>query len=270
MQYQLQYDNEGNASLKTIDATPTRKVSEGTFEVSEYFAPRIDYGITETYADKFSPEKQLEDIQKKLLNQDNGDGDKDGPDYKKDLSPEFDWKTYTYNNLVAALGEDAANDYLKYSKIEDYAKIANWAALVFPVNYIAKGIIKGTGKYATKKKEEITKQYFNSDYYTSKMNAMDQDYKDYGDYDVYSDIQYGPTYGKEITEGTIYDAEDYGDPTITDAPDIDKGIMSKPKTPVHQPVRHHSQNGGGRSEGTGTTQTGHGKSGMGRDPEDRM
>ena len=41
MQYQLQYDNEGNASLKTIDATPTRKVSEGTFEVSEYFAPRL-------------------------------------------------------------------------------------------------------------------------------------------------------------------------------------------------------------------------------------
>ena len=67
MQYQLQYDNEDNASLKTMDATPTRKVSEGTFEVSEYFAPRIDYGIDETYADKFSPEKQLEEIQKKLL-----------------------------------------------------------------------------------------------------------------------------------------------------------------------------------------------------------
>ena len=82
MQYQLQYDNEGNASLKTIDATPTRKVSEGTFKVSEYFAPRIDYGITETYADKFSPEKQLEDIQKKLLNQDS-DNDKDDSTYKK-------------------------------------------------------------------------------------------------------------------------------------------------------------------------------------------
>ena len=60
MQYQLQYDKEGNASLKEIEATPTRKISEGTFEVSEYFAPRMDYGITETYADKFSPEKQLE------------------------------------------------------------------------------------------------------------------------------------------------------------------------------------------------------------------
>jgi len=241
MQYQLQYDKEGNASLKTIDATPTRKISEGTFEVSEYFAPRIDYGITETYADKFSPEKQLEDIQKKLLNQDNGNG-KDDSTYKKNLSPAFDWKTYTYNTLVAALGEDAANDYLKYSKIEDYAKIANWAALIFPVNYIAKGVIKGAGKFATSKKEDITKQYLNSDYYTKRMKAMDQDYKDYGDYDVYSDIQYGPTYGKEITEGTIYDAEDHGEPP--------NGIMSKPKAPITQPVRHHSQNGG-RSEPTG-------------------
>jgi len=241
MQYQLQYDKEGNASLKTIDATPTRKISEGTFEVSEYFAPRIDYGITETYADKFSPEKQLEDIQKKLLNQDSGNG-KDDSTYKKNLSPEFDWKTYTYNTLVAALGEDAANDYLKYSKIEDYAKIANWAALIFPVNYIAKGVIKGAGKFATSKKEDITKQYLNSDYYTKRMKAMDQDYKDYGDYDVYSDIEYGPSYGKEITEGTIYDAEDHGEPP--------NGIMSKPKAPITQPVRHHSQNGG-RSEPTG-------------------
>ena len=247
MQYQLQYDKEGNASLKTIDATPTRKISEGTFEVSKYFAPRIDYGITETYADKFSPEKQLEDIQKKLLNQDSGNG-KDDSTYKKNLSPEFDWKTYTYNTLVAALGEDAANDYLKYSKIEDYAKIANWAALIFPVNYIAKGVIKGAGKFATSKKEDITKQYLNSDYYTKRMKAMDQDYKDYGDYDVYSDIEYGPSYGKEITEGTIYDAEDHGEPP--------NGIMSKPE-PISVPVPAHisgGNNGGNVSRGRDTSQ----------------
>ena len=104
MQYQLQYDNEGNASLKEIEATSTRKISEGTFEVSEYFAPRMDYGITETYADKFSPEKQLELIQKKLLGKDSGN-DKDDSTYKKNLSPEFDWKTYTYHEYVKALGD---------------------------------------------------------------------------------------------------------------------------------------------------------------------
>ena len=246
MQYQLQYDKEGNASLKTIDATPTRKISEGTFEVSEYFAPRIDYGITETYADKFSPEKQLEDIQKKLLNQDNGNG-KDDSTYKKNLSPAFDWKTYTYNTLVAALGEDAANDYLKYSKIEDYAKIANWAALIFPVNYIAKAGLKGAGKFATSKKEDITKQYLNSDYYTKRMKAMDQDYKDYGDYDVYSDIEYGPSYGKEITEGTIYDAEDHGEPP--------NGIMSKPE-PISVPVPAHISGGGNGNQGNNQSSRG--------------
>ena len=136
----------------------------------------------------------------------------------------------------------AANDYLKYSKIEDYAKIANWAALIFPVNYIAKGVIKGAGKFATSKKEDITKQYLNSDYYTKRMKAMDQDYKDYGDYDVYSDIEYGPSYGKEITEGTIYDAEDHGEPP--------NGIMSKPKT-ITQPVRHHTGGNGGSNGSAG-------------------
>ena len=270
MQYQLQYDNEGTASLKEIDAIPTRKVSEGTFNVSEYFAPRIDYGITETYADTFSPEKQLELIQKKLLGQNGDHADKkDGPDYKKNLSPDFDWKTYTYNEYVKALGEDAANDWLNYGKIGDIAKLGNWASIVFPVDYLTKGILKGTGRHTTKKREDITRQYLNSDYYTNKMNAMDQDYKDYGDYDVYSDISYGPTYGKDYKPGTRYDAEDYGDPTIMDAPDIDKGIMSKPK-PISVPVPAHISGGGNGSQRSDRQHTGHGTSGMGRDLEDRM
>ena len=244
MQYQLQYDNEGNASLKEIEATSTRKISEGTFEVSEYFAPRMDYGITETYADKFSPEKQLELIQKKLLGKDSGN-DKDDSTYKKNLSPEFDWKTYTYQEYVKALGLDAANDWLKYSKLQDFAKAANWATLIFPVNAIAKGALKGTGKFAESQKEKIVNRYLNSDYYTNKMKAMDLDYKTYGDYDVYSDIEYGPSYGKEITEGTIYDAEDHGEPP--------NGIMSKPTTTYSSPASPHG-NGGNVSRGRDTSQ----------------
>ena len=259
MQYQLQYDNEGNASLKTIDAIPTRKVSEGTFKVSDYFAPRMDYGVDETYDDKFSPAKQLESIQKKLLGKDSGN-DKDDSTYKENLSPEFNWQTYTYQEYVKALGLDAANDWLKYSKLQDFAKAANWATLIFPVNAIAKGVIKGTGKVTEIKKEKIVNKYLNSDYYTNKMKAMDLDYKTYGDYDVYSDIEYGPSYGKEITEGTIYDAEDHGEPP--------NGIMSKPITTYSSPAKPHGNGGNqGRSD---RSHTGHGKSGMGRDPEDRM
>ena len=88
---------------------------------------------------------------------------------------------------------------------------------------------------------------------------MDLDYKTYGDYDVYSDVSFGPSYGKEITQGTIYDAEDHGEPP--------SGIMSKPTTTYSSPARPHGNGNQGRSD---RSPTGHGKSGMGRDPEDRM
>ena len=246
MQYQLQYDNEGNASLKVIDATPTRKVSEGTFKVSDYFAPRMDYGVDETYDDKFSPAKQLESIQKKLLGKDSGN-DKDDSTYKENLSPEFNWQTYTYQEYVKALGLDAANDWLKYSKVSNAAKIGNWASLIFPINEISKVVVKGTGKFADKQKEKIVNRYLNSDYYTNKMKAMDLDYKTYGDYDSYSDVFSGPSYGKEITQGTIYDAEDHGEPP--------SGIMSKPET-VSVPVPAHISGGnnGNQSRGRDTSQ----------------
>ena len=146
---------------------------------------------------------------------------------------------------MKALGLDAANDWLKYSKLQDFAKAANWATLIFPVNAIAKGALKGTGKFAESQKEKIVNRYLNSDYYTNKMKAMDLDYKTYGDYDVYSDIEYGPSYGKEITEGTIYDAEDHGEPP--------NGIMSKPTTTYSSPARPHG-NGGNVSRGRDTSQ----------------
>ena len=76
---------------------------------------------------------------------------------------------------------------------------------------------------------------------------MDLDYKTYGDYDVYSDIEYGPSYGKEITEGTIYDAEDHGEPP--------NGIMEKPE-PISVPVPAHISGGnnGNQSRGRDTSQ----------------
>ena len=50
------------------------------------------------------------------------------------------------------------------------------------------------------------------------------------------------------------------------------GITPKaPRGPVGPPPGGGPHgNGAARSPGTGTTQTGHGKSGMGRDPSDRM
>jgi hypothetical protein len=58
---------------------------------------------------------------------------------------------------------------------------------------------------------------------------------------------------------------------LVDAADVGLTGRSKsnPKPAYTSPARPHG-NGGNRAAGTGTTQTGHGKSGMGRDPSDRM
>ena len=56
----------------------------------------------------------------------------------------------------------------------------------------------------------------------------------------------------------------------TNLPPSDRTITpTVPKTTYVNPGKPHG-NGGNRAAGTGTTQTGHGKSGMGRDPSDRM
>ena len=51
------------------------------------------------------------------------------------------------------------------------------------------------------------------------MDARDKEFEETGDYDVYSDVSSGPKHGP-VEPGTVYDAEDYGDSSITDAPDI--------------------------------------------------
>ena len=52
----------------------------------------------------------------------------------------------------------------------------------------------------------------NSDYYTDKNKVHELEYELTGDYDSYSDINYGPSYGNEYKEGTVFDAEDHGEP----------------------------------------------------------
>ena len=103
----------------------------------------------------------------------------------------------------------------------------------------------------------------NSDYYTGKHESFELEYELTGDYDSYSDINYGPSYGNEYKEGTVFDAEDeenYSTPVEAPTP---------VSTPFH-PSQGNNNNDNNRDPNQGNTQTGHGKSGMGRDPEDRM
>ena len=64
--------------------------------------------------------------------------------------------------------------------------------------------------------------------YFRSFGYRDLEYKDSSDIDAYSDIDWGPSYGKDIHSGTIYDAEDHGEPP--------NGLMTQPKetvTPFH-------------------------------------
>jgi hypothetical protein len=237
-QYSLAYDSSGNSSLvATKEQTTSRISSGGDWKVSDYFAPRMDYGITETY--KNTPEEQLETIQKVLVPQSGDNDSKDDKDYKKDLSPTFNWKDYTYNEYVKALGVEAADSWLSAYNLEKAASAVGWVPFV-PV--IGKVIAKGTKYYAEKKKEDIVKQYINSKYFIDNMANMAYEYNITEDYDSYNDLSWHPSYGKEYKPGTVFDA---------DTDPADEGIL---EPPGHPNYNIHA----GENNNTTTTQKHHG------------
>jgi len=257
-QYSLSYDSSGNSSLvATKEQTTSRISSGGDWKVSDYFAPRMDYGITETY--KNTPEEQLETIQKVLVPQSGDNDSKDDKDYKKDLSPTFNWKDYTYNEYVKALGVEAADSWLSAYNLEKAASAVGWVPFV-PV--IGKVIAKGTKYYAEKKKEDIVKQYINSKYFIDNMVNMDIEYNITEDYDSYNDLSWHPSYGKDYKPGTVFDAEDHGeppagvDPSTVTIQDVDDHGTYEPSTPKHHGDVAHEP--GGRFE---TANTGNGNQG---------
>ena len=261
-QYSLSYDSSGNASLAATTTAPTRTtVPSGDWKVSDYISRTQDYGVTETY-NKNTPEEQLKAITKILVPSTDGSDSKDDKDVKKDFSPEFNWKDYTYMEMSKALGTDAADDWAKAYGIEKAASMLSkglgLTGLFTPINALVKAGAKGTAYAAEKYKEKITKEYMNSDYYTDKNKVHELEYELTGDYDSYSDINYGPSYGNEYKEGTVFDAEDHGEP-----PSYTPEPVS---TPFH-PSQGNNNNDNNRDSNQGNTQTGHGKSGMGRDPD---
>ena len=237
-QFSLSYDNQGNSSLVAIKEQTTSRISSGgDWKVSDYFAPKMDYGITETY--KNTPEEQLETIQKVLVPQGGDNNSKDDRDYKKDLSPTFNWKDYTYNEYVKALGVEAADAWLSAYNLEKAASTVGWVPFV-PV--IGKVIAKGAQYSAKKKKEDIVKQYINSKYFMNNMANMDIEYTVTGDYDSYNDLSWHPSYGKEYKPGTVFDA---------DTDPADEGIL---EPPGHPNYNIHA----GENNNTTTTQKHHG------------
>ena len=294
-QYSLSYDSSGNASLAATTTTPTRAATPSKdWKVSDYVSRTQDYGVTETFKDKNTPEEQLKTIQKILVpsgNDNNDNNDNNNKNVKKDFSPEFNWKDYTYTEMSKALGVDTANDWVNAYNIEKGASALStglgidaaddWvsayniekgastlstglglAGIFTPINAIVKSSATGVAYAAEQYTEKKVKEYMNSDYYTDKNKRNELEYELTGDYDSYSsDINYAPSYGNEYKEGTVFDAEDeenYSTPVETSTP---------VSTPFHPSQGNSNDN---RDSNQGNTQTGHGKSGMGRDPEDRM
>ena len=73
-----------------------------------------------------------------------------------------------------------------------------------------------------------------------------------GDYDSYSDINYGPNYGNEYKEGTVFDAEDEENytTTTTTAPSY---------TPSPGDNGSGGNNDGGYNDGDGGSYSGQGE-----------
>jgi len=237
-QYSLSYDSSGNSSLvATKEQTTSRISSGGDWKVSDYFAPRMDYGITETY--KNTPEEQLEIIQKVLVPQGGDNNSKDDRDYKKDLSPTFNWKDYTYNEYVKALGVEAADSWLSAYNLEKTASAVGWVPFI-PV--LGKVIVKGAQYSAKKKKEKINTQYRTSKYFIDNMANMAYEYNITEDYDSYNDLNWHPSYGKDYKPGTVFDA---------DTDPADEGIL---EPPGHPNYNIHA----GENNNTTTTQKHHG------------
>jgi hypothetical protein len=250
-QYSLSYDSSGNASLAATTTTPTRAATPSKdWKVSDYVSRTQDYGVTETFKDKNTPEEQLKTIQKILVpsgNDNNDNNDSNDKNVKKDFSPEFNWKDYTYTEMSKALGVDTANDWVNAYNIEKGASALSTglgiAGIFTPINAIVKAGAKGTAYAAEKYKEKLVKEYMNSDYYTDKNKMHELEYELTGDYDSYSDINYGPSYGNEYKEGTVFDAEDeenYSTPVA--APEV--------AGPTYGP---HGGGGGGGSTGASDT-----------------
>ena len=252
-QYSLSYDSSGNSSL-AVTTEPTRTtIPSGDWKVSDYVSRTQDYGVTETY-NKNTPEEQLKAITKILVPSGNDSKD-DKEVVKVNYSPEFNWKDYTYTEMSKALGIDAADAWAKAYGIEKGASALSTglglAGIFMPINAIVKAGAKATAYGAEKYKEKLVKDYINSDYYTGKHESFELEYELTGDYaDSHNDITWGPSYGNEYKEGTVFDAEDAGE----------TGVEEDYSTPVSISTsgQNNNNNGNQQNNNAGGAQLGSG------------
>jgi len=228
----MTYDDQGNASFKSEVVTNNRNVgSPRVFTIGEAIN-RFQFDTSPATQDDVLPDpltEQLNVIRKFITGESSDDGDKDSGVTLKEF-PQFNIRDSVTKDITNALGESAGKKFEKYSTMADItgglkdinktSKTVGTLGISTPTfDPITSLLVTGLNKYSERQRENLIKEYHDSDYYTDKMNRMDYEYQAYGDYDVYTDYTAGPTYTREdLKPGTVFDAEDeenYSDTTTS-------------------------------------------------------
>ena len=231
----MTYDEAGNASFKSEVITSQRDVgSPKVFTIGEAIN-RFQFDTSPATQDDVLPDpltEQLNVIKKFITGESSDDGDNDNRDRNVPFEgfKEFNIRDSVTKDITNALGESAGKKFNKYSTMADItgglkdinktSKTIGMLGVSTPTfDPITSLLVTGLNKYSERQRENLIKEYHDSDYYKDKMNRMDYEYEAYGDYDVYTDYTAGPTYTREdLKPGTVFDAEDeenYSDTTTS-------------------------------------------------------
>jgi len=243
----MTYDEAGNASFKSEVVTNTRSAgSAKVFNIGEainrfQFDSSPSTQQTELVSDPLAD--TLIKIKKYIMNEPDED---DNRDEKQNLDivevkefDKFDIKDTITQDIYKALGESKGDKYSKYTTIADATNIfktvnkgvrtsKNLGLTAAVINPFVALTATGLNKYSEYQRNNIINEYYDTNYYKDKMNAMDYEYQAYGDYDAFTDYTAGPTYTREdLKPGTVFDADT--DPADEgEQPTTTTGIMSPP------------------------------------------
>ena len=233
----MTYDDQGNASFKSEVVTSNRNEgSPRVFTIGEAIN-RFQFDTSPATQDDVLPDPLTEQLNviRKFITGESSDGDQDSRVTLKEF-PQFNIRDSVTKDITDALGESAGKKFEKYSTMADItgglkdinktSRTVGMLGVSTPTfDPITSLLVTGLNKYSERQRENLIKEYHDSDYYTDKMNRMQTEYETYGDYDAFTDYSAGPTYTREdLRPGTVFDAED----EETDFTPPSNGIMSPP------------------------------------------
>ena len=225
----MTYDDQGNASFKSEVVTNNRNVgSPKVFTIGEAIN-RFQFDTSPATQDDVLPDPLTEQLNviRKFITGESSDGDQDSRVTLKEF-PQFNIRDSVTKDITDALGESAGKKFEKYSTMADItgglkdinktSRTVGMLGVSTPTfDPITSLLVTGLNKYSERQRENLIKEYHDSDYYTDKMNRMQTEYETYGDYDAFTDYSAGPTYTREdLRPGTVFDAEDEGGGEVPD------------------------------------------------------